>query len=276
MALYEATYVPKWYTKASRVIVKTAYGFESSPLARASHHSIVPNEVAILAQIEHPCIHKLLGIDSSAEHQQVPYMIFEPLSQLTLDLFLIQPRTSFLDRVRVLQDIASALTYLHEHKNGSIAHGNICPPSIYILPDGRAKLTHFTCAFQYISGNPSSSAQRPEAASSTATAAHPSFYRSPESRTTPDSESGLVFPTLAGDVWGFGAVMLRSFSALFGEMDSQDDVLRLGADNSPLDLPGVTANCDPRTLAMLQSTLTLDPFNRPSISTVLSDLSTLG
>ncbi|CAE6439293.1 unnamed protein product [Rhizoctonia solani] len=273
MALYEATYVPKWYTKASRITVKAAYDFDSSPLARAGHHSIVPNEVAVLSQIDHPSIHKLLGIDSSAEHQQVPYMVFEPLSQITLEIFLIQPQTSFADRVRVLRDIASAIMYLHEHKNGSIAHGNICPPNIYILPEGRAKLTNFTCSFQYISGNPTSSVQWSEAVASPL---QPSLYCSPESRITPTSELELSLPTLGGDVWSFGAVMLRSFSALFGGVNPNDYVSHLDANNSPLDLPGVRTDCDPRVLELLRATLILELSDRPSISTVLSELFNLG
>ncbi|KAH7322346.1 kinase-like domain-containing protein [Rhizoctonia solani] len=158
-----------------------------------------------MAQIEHPHIHKLLGIDSSAEPQLVPYIVLESLPQETLEHLLIQPQIGFLDRIRVLRDIASAITYLHGHTNGCIAHGNICLTNIYISPDGQAKLTNFTCAFQYISGEPTPSRQWSEAVS---VAEHPSLYCSPESRIIPDSGLELMFPTLAGDVWSFGAVML--------------------------------------------------------------------
>ncbi|CAE6428513.1 unnamed protein product [Rhizoctonia solani] len=207
MGLYEATYVPKWYSRATRVVIKAFYGFESNSLARVAHHSIVPNEVAIMAQIEHPNIHKLLGIDSSAEYQLAPYVVLEPLPQITLEHLFVQPQTGFLDRIRVLRDIASAITYLHGHRNGCIAHGNICPTNIYISPDGQAKLTNFTCAFQYISGDPTPSRQWSEAVS---IAEHPSLYCSPESQIIPNSGLELTFPTLTGDVWSFGSVMLSA------------------------------------------------------------------
>ncbi|EUC54705.1 tyrosine kinase catalytic domain protein [Rhizoctonia solani AG-3 Rhs1AP] len=214
MALYEATYVPKWYSKATRVLIKAGYDFESSSMARDALNSNLPNEVAIMAQTDHPCIHKLLGIDSSAE-QQPPSMVFEPLSQVTLDLVCapVQDRIGFADRIRILQDVASAVRYLHEHTNGSIAHGDICPTNIYIFSDGRAKLTNFTCAFQYISGGPTSSRQWSE------------------------------------------AVAL--------------------AERSPLDLQGVSEDCDSRVLKVLRSTLALEPSSRPPMTTVLSELSIL-
>ncbi|CAE6482558.1 unnamed protein product [Rhizoctonia solani] len=271
MALYEATYVPKWYSKATRVVIKAGYDFESSSMARDALNSNLPNEVAIMAQIDHSRIHKLVGIDSSAE-QQPPSMVFEPLSQVTLDLFLRQDRTCFANRIRVLQDVASAITYLHEHTNGSIAHGDICSTNVYIFPDGRAKLINFTCAFQYISGDPMSSLQWSEAV---ALADQSSLHCSPESRATPNSELELVFPTLAGDVWSFGVLMLGVFSARFRSVDLEEYDSALGAGNSPLDLPGMSEDCDPRVLEVLRSTLALDPSSRPPMPTILSELSIL-
>ncbi|CAE6429492.1 unnamed protein product [Rhizoctonia solani] len=273
MALYEATYVPKWYSKATRVVVKVGYDFESSSVARDALHSSLPNEIAIMAQIDHPCIHKLLGIDSSSVQKELPGMVFEPLSKVTLELLLGQGKTGIIDRVRILRDIASAITYLHSHVNGSIAHGDICPTNVYILPDGRAKLTNFTCAFQYISGDPASACQWSEAVT---VPQQPSRYSSPESRIKPTLELGLTFPTLAGDVWSFGVVVLSSFSACFRSIDIEEYISTLDADNSPLDLQNVSEDCDARILATLQSMLSFEPSSRPSASAVLSELSSLG
>ncbi|CAE7064204.1 unnamed protein product [Rhizoctonia solani] len=90
MVLYGATYVPKWYSKATRVVIKSGYDFQSNPIARDALYSSLPNEIAIMAQIDHSCIHKLLGIDSNIEQKQPPNLILEPLSQLTLDLAIPQ------------------------------------------------------------------------------------------------------------------------------------------------------------------------------------------
>ncbi|CUA75590.1 Putative leucine-rich repeat receptor-like serine/threonine-protein kinase At2g19230 [Rhizoctonia solani] len=256
----------------ARVVIKAGYDFESTPMARDALHSNLPSEIAIMAQIDHPRIHKLLGIDSSIEPKQLPRMVFEPLSQATLEFVLNQNDMDFESRMRTLQDTASAVTYLHEHSNGSISHGNICPTNIYIFPDGSAKLTNFTCAFQYIiSADPSSPRQWSEAIAM----AEPSLYRSPESRTVPGSELELVFPTLAGDVWSFGVVMLSSFSALFRIVDLEKYSLALDAGDSPLDLEGVGEECDLRVRAMLRSILALDPSRRPPISAILSEVASL-
>ncbi|KAJ1305688.1 hypothetical protein OPQ81_010426 [Rhizoctonia solani] len=184
LALYEATYAPKWYSKATRVLIKAEHNFKFNESARAALFSGMRQEVALMAQIDHPCIHGLLGIDSSPSHTYLPDMVFESLSRLTLQL---------------LMDVASALAYLHEHTGGSIAHGNIQPANIFVLPNGRAKLTNFTCAFQYI---PSLSATTSQLSVAVSVPPKPSLYCSPESL------DPLQFPTLAGDVWSFGAVVL--------------------------------------------------------------------
>ncbi|CAE6455524.1 unnamed protein product [Rhizoctonia solani] len=267
-----ATYVPKWYSRATRVMIKAGYDFESNPMARDGLHSCLPKEIAIMAQIDHPCIHKLLGIDSSTVYKQLPNMVFESLSELTLEFLLREGKISTIDRAQILRDVASAITYLHSHANGGIAHGDICPNNIYILPDGRAKLTNFTCAFQYISGDPTSLLQWSEAVT---VPQQPSRYSSPECRKKPASEHELTFPTLAGDIWSFGAVMLSSFSARFRSVDLEEYISTIDAGNSPLDWQSISENCDARVLAVLQSMLTFEPSSRPPLSSVLSELSSL-
>ncbi|CAE6398467.1 unnamed protein product [Rhizoctonia solani] len=86
MALYEATYAPKWYTKSTKVMIKAEYNFESNDSTREALHSGMRHEVALMAQVDHPCIHKLLGIDSIPTHSSIPDMVFESLSRLTLQL----------------------------------------------------------------------------------------------------------------------------------------------------------------------------------------------
>ncbi|KDN37965.1 hypothetical protein RSAG8_09816, partial [Rhizoctonia solani AG-8 WAC10335] len=173
---------------------------------------------------------------------------------------------NFHETVRTLREVASAIAYLHGHTNGAIAHGDIQPANIFILPGGNVKLANFTCAFQYILGQPTSTRHLPETIT---VPEQPSLYSSPESR------SHFQFPTLAGDVWRLGAVILSSFSARFRRTDINHYILHLGRGNSPLDLKGVLADCDTRVHEILGTTLMLDPSNRPSASTVLSGLSRL-
>ncbi|EUC54696.1 kinase domain protein [Rhizoctonia solani AG-3 Rhs1AP] len=158
IALYEATYVPKWYSKATpvglKVVVKAGSESESSARTREALYSMTQHEIALVAQIDHPCIQRLLGIDSSATHTHMPDMVFESLSQVTLAHVL-----NFNCYLAQLREVASAITYLHGHINGGIAHGDIQPMNIFILPGGKVKLVNFTCAFQYISGQPTSTRQ---------------------------------------------------------------------------------------------------------------------
>ncbi|CAE6500714.1 unnamed protein product [Rhizoctonia solani] len=202
MALYEATYTPKWYLKATsgwKVIAKAGFESELSARAREALYSAAQNEIGLLAQINHPSIQKLLGIDSSSTHAHMPDMIFQSLSQVTLDHSLSRGLKSFNEITQILIDVASAITYLHGHTNGGIAHGDVQPANIFILPNGKVELANFTCAFQYVLGQPTSSRRLSE---TIVVPVQPSLYSSPESR------DPLQFPTLAGDVWSFGVVVL--------------------------------------------------------------------
>ncbi|CAE6534680.1 unnamed protein product [Rhizoctonia solani] len=283
MALYEATYVPKWYSKATRVVIKAGFDLESKTNAMEALYSSIQHEVALMAQIDHPCIHKLLGIDSSPTHTYLPDMVFESLSQLTLQLLLNQGSPGYAESIRIvselhdstlfayihtfqLRDVASAITYLHEHSGGNICHGDIQPENIFVLSDGRAKLANFTCAFQYISGQPTSTRRWSEAISAPP---QPSLYLSLESR------DPFAFPTLAGDVWSFGSVVLCLYSVGFRSTDLEHYAAQLDAGVSPLDLQGVKATCDARVLPLLSKILVFEPSNRPAMAYVLSKLSGL-
>ncbi|KAL5631800.1 hypothetical protein ACGC1H_000007 [Rhizoctonia solani] len=266
ISLHEAIYVPKWYSKATPVVVKAGSEYESSARAREALYSMTQHEIALVAQIDHPCIQRFLGIDSTATHTHMPDMVFESLSQVTLTHFLGRGPTDFYGIVRILRELASAITYLHGHINGAIAHGDIQPTNIYILPDGKAKLVNFTCAFQYVLGQPTLTRQLSETIT---VPGQPSLYSSPESK------NYLQFPTLAGDVWSFGTVILGSFSARYRTTETSQYMLHVDRGSSPLDLQDVLTDCDARIHEILRTTLVLDPSNRPSAPMVLSKLSEL-
>ncbi|KAJ1299401.1 hypothetical protein OPQ81_011082 [Rhizoctonia solani] len=266
LGLYKATYVPKWYSKSTNVVIKAAYPSKTKGNDVEALSSAIRHEVALMSQIEHPCIHKLLGIDSSPTHTYLPDMVFEPLSELSLQLLLGQGGAGYTKSIEILIDVASALTYLHQHIGGSIAHGDIQPANIFILPNGRAKLANFTCAFQYISGQTASTLQWSE---TIAVPLQPTLYLSPESRDL------SAFPTSAGDVWSFGVVMLSSFSVQFRATSLDQYTANLDQGDSPINLPGIAADCDTQVYAIVKSILIFEPSNRPSIPTLLPELSGL-
>ncbi|CUA73543.1 proto-oncogene tyrosine-protein kinase ROS [Rhizoctonia solani] len=266
MALYEASYVPKWYSKSTKVVIKAGCDLELNTDSMEALYSSIQHEVTLMAQIDHTCIHKLLGIDSSPTHTYLPDILLEPLSQVTLQLLFGQNKTSYREYVKILSDIALAIAYLHEHTGGSISHGEIQPANIFILNNGRAKLAHFTCAFQYTSGLPKTSHRLSEAIS---VPFRPSLYCSPE------SQDPLAFPTLAGDVWSFGALILSSFSIQFRGMDPRSYEQHLSRGISPLDLPEISSDCDVRVFPVIQNMLAYEPSNRPLMSSVLSEISNI-
>ncbi|KAF8748494.1 protein kinase [Rhizoctonia solani] len=227
-------------------------------------YSTVQHEVALMEQIDHPFIHRLLGIDSSLTHTHIPDMIFEPLPRITLESLLNQGEADYVAPFKL--DVASAILYLHEHRGGSIAHGDIQPSNIYILSDGRAKLANLTCGFQYISGQPASSSvqQWSEAVS---TPPQPSLYSSPESRTP------FAFPTIAGDVWSFGMVILSTCSPRFRGVDIEQYMDHTASGTPPLELQEAIADCDDRVLPLLRELLVLEPTSRLAMSLVLPRLS---
>ncbi|KEP47386.1 tyrosine kinase catalytic domain protein, partial [Rhizoctonia solani 123E] len=200
MTMYRATYTPKWYSKSTPVAIKVGYDF--SELDQQALITSIQREITLMAQVDHPRIQKLLGIDSSNMH--IPDMVFEFDSQTTFDMVLSQGKGATHKHVQILRDLVTAIVYLHEHENGSIAHGDIQPANILVLPDGTAKLGNFTCSFQYLSGQPTS----PEILSTTVSTPErsplycdPNYYQQ-------SGGSRLVVPTLAGDIWSFGTVVL--------------------------------------------------------------------
>ncbi|KAG8792241.1 hypothetical protein FRC12_006694 [Ceratobasidium sp. 428] len=104
MILVRNTYTPNWYSKPVQVIVKQVFlGWTSSqwldprsnnpvsPAARPVQPSSsnftrqsVRHEIAIMAQLDHPNICKLIGVDTS--FGQVPSMVFESFGDRTLDM----------------------------------------------------------------------------------------------------------------------------------------------------------------------------------------------
>ncbi|KAJ1299451.1 hypothetical protein OPQ81_009116, partial [Rhizoctonia solani] len=271
MVLHETIYVPRWYSKAAPIILKTGHGYQSSDAEEEALVSSIRNEVALMTQLDHPGILKLLGIDSSLPQKYWPDMILESPTHEILSLLLDQNRLNLSQNTQILVDVASALKYIHRHDGGAIAHGNIQPENIFVLPNGRAKLANFTCAFQYISGHSMS----PTRLSTTITIPEgPSLYCGPE-YCEHYNKNESMFPTLAGDVWSFGAVMLSLFSERFRHVSLDNYVAHLLRRETPLDFAGAMKNRHDRILQILGSIFSFDPQNRPSASVILTEISNL-
>ncbi|CAE6406050.1 unnamed protein product [Rhizoctonia solani] len=267
MAVYQSTYVPNWYSRTIPVAIKVVGDGPIDDKARALIASI-RNEITIMSQLDHDHIVKLLGIDSS--HDQGPAMIFEFALGNTLDKFLSQSLPDFRDGIKLISCISSALRYLHEHENSTIVHGDIQPANILVLPNGQAKLTNFTCAFQYVNGQPT--VGKP-LSSTISTPLLPSLYFEPQSYEKPPDS--LRLPTTTGDIWSLGSIMLSIFAGTFRfqRPDIYSTQIRQGA--SPCDLHGLSAGSH-QVSSLIRSMLTYEPSKRPSAALVLDSLPVIG
>ncbi|CAE6503233.1 unnamed protein product [Rhizoctonia solani] len=264
MAVYQSTYVPKWYSRITPVGMKVVGDGPIEDKARALLASI-RHEITIMSQLDYPHIVKLLGIDSS--YNKGPAMIFELCSGITLNKFLDRPPLDFRDGFKLIKCLALALGYLHNHESGAIAHGDIQPANIYVLPDGQAKLANFTCAFQYVLGE--STIGRPMS-STICTPLLPSLYFEPQCYNE-KSEDRLRLPTTAGDVWSLGSIILSMFSSTFRYQGPNIYSTQIIQGVSPCDMHQLSLP-DARVQSLVRSTLAYEGSERPTARGVLNSL----
>ncbi|CAE6420901.1 unnamed protein product [Rhizoctonia solani] len=178
-----------------------------------------------------------------------------------------KPNWSSRERVQILKDIIEAIAYLHDHPNGSIAHGDIQPANIFVLSNGRAKLTNFSCAFQYIVTHPNSHISLSAMAS---TPLLPSLYCSPE-QYAESGEDRIFLPTLATDIWSFGSVILSMFSMDFRHRDPASHVTQFATGTISYELED-TSETYRWTKGLIESMLVLDPARRQKARAVMDTL----
>ncbi|KAG8689578.1 Suppressor of Sensor Kinase (SLN1) [Ceratobasidium sp. 395] len=273
MLLLRTTYNPNWYSKPMQVAIKHEFKYRAQDKLQDTRPFIpsIRHEITISAQLDHPNICKLIGIDTS--HEDIPMMVFEYISDTTLEMRL-KSELSFEDKVWLLNDITSAIVYLHEHTNGSIAYGNFSPANIYITSGGQAKLTNFTCAFQYAT----QPTQIPAPLSSIAsgTRGGVSRWRSPEYNRECIPEEHVPLPTAPSDIWSLGCIILNMFvrEHPFFKVPHQESIDQILAGVYPCEAPEC-ASLDPRLLSLVRSMQSQDPAARPlakDVSKVVSRL----
>ncbi|KAG8787011.1 hypothetical protein FRC12_015995 [Ceratobasidium sp. 428] len=256
------TYTPNWFSKPVQVAVKQRFQFESQNKMHHSNKRHIPpdhimpsirHEVAITAQLDHPNIYKLLGIDTS--HAEIPAMVFEYVSETDLEK---------------LNDMTSAIAYLHEHPNGMIVYGSLHPSSIYITDDGRAKLTNFTSAFQYAT----QPTQIPAPMSSIASAKRGvSFWNSPE-YCREKTDEYIPLPTASSDVWALGCMLLLIFVQKHPIFRThwKTTIEQILEGIYPSEAPEC-ADLDDRLLSLVRDIFKEDPAARPLSRSVLEVVS---
>lgn len=101
-----------------------------------------PTTVATLTKIKHSNIALFFGISSGEKS----FSVFEDLSKDLFSILLASiPLPWQMTRINILVDVAKGLNFLH---NCNITHGNVKSANIFILSEGRAKLTNINVGSQ--------------------------------------------------------------------------------------------------------------------------------
>lgn len=150
-------------------------------------------ERQILADLDHPCIARLLDGGSTPEGQ--PYLVMEYVEGT--DLASAGRALALEERLRLLQQVARAVHYAHQHL---VVHRDLKPANILVRADGRPVLLDFGIARLVDVGAPDSQGQT--------RAWYTPGYASPEQR------QGAAVGT-ASDVWSLGQILAELLSGRF-------------------------------------------------------------
>ncbi|XP_058096309.1 wall-associated receptor kinase-like 1 [Magnolia sinica] len=122
------------------IVVRTI----SSDSANEDDMNFVFNEIVMLSQISHRNVVKLLGCCLETE---VPMRVYEFVPNGSLYQHIhetdLSGRISWENRLRIVTEVADALTYLHASSPKPIIHMHIKPSNILLDGNYTAKLTNF-------------------------------------------------------------------------------------------------------------------------------------
>ncbi|HEY2390224.1 MAG TPA: serine/threonine-protein kinase [Candidatus Angelobacter sp.] len=98
-------------------------------------------ERQVLANLDHPNIARMLDGGQTADG--LPYLVMEYVDGLPLGQFCDTQKLDLADRIRLFQQVVSAVSYLHENL---VVHRDLKPSNILVTGDGQVKLLDFGIA----------------------------------------------------------------------------------------------------------------------------------
>lgn len=98
-------------------------------------------ERQVLAALDHPNIARIL--DGGDTQEGMPYYVMDYVEGLPIEEYCDQQRLSVADRIRVFQQVCSAVGYLHQQL---IVHRDLKPGNIMVSNEGAVKLLDFGIA----------------------------------------------------------------------------------------------------------------------------------
>ena len=98
-------------------------------------------ERQVLASLDHPHIARIL--DGGTTKDGLPYYVMEYVDGKPIDEYCDQGKLGLVDRIKLFQQVCSAVHYLHEN---SIVHRDLKPNNILVTSGGDVKLLDFGIA----------------------------------------------------------------------------------------------------------------------------------
>lgn len=121
-----------------RVAIKTYYG---AYLHDVLFQKRFNRELSLIRGLDHP---NLVKYYDSGVHNDIPFIVMEYLTGLTLQRLIAHHRTTHpLIAINIMQQILDALAYLHR---ADIVHRDIKPSAVFINTKGQVKLADFDIA----------------------------------------------------------------------------------------------------------------------------------
>jgi len=117
-----------------QVALKVLHTSRQAPSERDS----LERELRILARLSHPGIVHLL--DGGVSEQGWPYLVMELVDGIAIDVWCEKHRASLDTRIKLLRQVASAVTYAHSQL---IVHADLKPSNILVEEGGRVRLVDF-------------------------------------------------------------------------------------------------------------------------------------
>jgi len=220
-------------------------------------------ERQVLANQDHPNIARILDGGQTADG--LPYHVMEYVEGLALDHFCDTQKLDLADRIRLFQQVVSAVCYLHENL---VLHRDLKPSNILVTGEGQVKLLDFGIAKMQIPLFQSPSLTGPADRLLT-----PSYA-------SPEQISGAPIGK-ASDIYSLGVVL---YQLLTGWLPYEDSALKLKAEPQPPSaniredlkrMPETTAQLRRRIVGDLDQIVLLclrhDPRRRYATAAALAD-----
>jgi predicted Ser/Thr protein kinase len=169
-------------------------------------------ERQVLANLDHPSIARIL--DGGQTPDGLPYHVMEYVEGLPLDRFCDTQKLDLADRIRLFQQVVSAVCYLHENL---VVHRDLKPSNILVTGEGRVKLLDFGIA-KIQSPVP----QSPDLTGPTNRLLTPSYA-------SPEQIAGAPI-SRASDIYSLGVIL---YELLTGRLPFKDSAAKLTEEPPP-------------------------------------------